>query len=107
LQVSIALHQPRFLRFPSSKKLFLHEDGSPAQLGEVRKNPDLARTFRLLAKEEKFPKVFYEGEIARDIVAAIREAPFQPGNAQGIRIRSDGKLEGGADPRREGAVRGY
>ena len=77
LQVSIALHQPRFLRFPSSKKLFLHDDGSPAELGEVRKNPDLARTFRLLA--EKGPKVFYEGEIARDIVAAVREAPFQPG----------------------------
>jgi gamma-glutamyltranspeptidase/glutathione hydrolase len=29
------------------------------------------------------------------------------GGAQGIRIRPDGKLEGGADPRREGAVRGY
>jgi gamma-glutamyltranspeptidase len=29
------------------------------------------------------------------------------GGAQGIRIRADGKLEGGADPRREGAVRGY
>jgi gamma-glutamyltranspeptidase/glutathione hydrolase len=78
LQVSIALHQPRFLRFPSSKKLYLHDDGSPAELGEIRRNPDLARTFRLLA--EKGPKVFYEGEIARDIVTAVREAPFQPGN---------------------------
>ncbi len=77
LQVAIALHQPRFLRFPSSKKLFLHDDDSPAELGEVLKNPDLARTFRLLA--EKGPKVFYEGEIARDIVAAVRDAPFQPG----------------------------
>jgi len=29
------------------------------------------------------------------------------GGAQGIRILPDGTLEGGADPRREGAVRGY
>ena len=29
------------------------------------------------------------------------------GGAHGIRIRADGTLEGGADPRREGAVRGY
>ena len=29
------------------------------------------------------------------------------GGAQGIRIRPDKKLEGGADPRREGSVRGY
>jgi gamma-glutamyltranspeptidase/glutathione hydrolase len=77
LQVGIAVHQKRFQRFPASAKLFLHEDGSVPELGELRKNPDLARTLRLLA--EQGPKVFYEGEIARDIVKAVREAPFQPG----------------------------
>jgi gamma-glutamyltranspeptidase/glutathione hydrolase len=77
LQVAIAVHQQRFLRFPASKKLFLHDDGSVPELGEVRKNPDLGRTLRLLA--EQGPKVFYEGEIAQDIVKAVREAPFQPG----------------------------
>jgi gamma-glutamyltranspeptidase/glutathione hydrolase len=77
LQVAIAVHQKRFLRFPASRKLFLHEDGSPLELGELCKNPDMAHTFRLLA--EQGPKVFYEGEIARDIVKAVREAPFQPG----------------------------
>ncbi len=77
LQVAIAVHQKRFLRFPESKKLFLHDDGSVPELGELRKNPDLARTFRLLA--EQGPKVFYEGEIGRDVVKAVREAPFQPG----------------------------
>jgi gamma-glutamyltranspeptidase/glutathione hydrolase len=77
LQVAIAVHQKRFLRFPVSRKLFLHEDGSPLDLGELRKNPDLGRTLRLLA--EQGPKVFYEGEIARDIIKAVREAPFQPG----------------------------
>jgi gamma-glutamyltranspeptidase/glutathione hydrolase len=77
LQVAICVHQKRFLRFPASKKLFLHDDGSVPELGEVRKNPDLGRTLRLLA--EQGPKVFYEGEIARDIVKAVREAPYQPG----------------------------
>jgi gamma-glutamyltranspeptidase/glutathione hydrolase len=77
LQVAIAVHQKRFLRFPASKKLFLHEDGSLPELGELRKNPDLARTFRLLA--EQGPKVFYEGEIGRDVVKAVREAPVHPG----------------------------
>ena len=78
LQVAISVHQKRFLRFPASKKLFLHEDGSVPELGEVRKNPDLGRTLRLLV--EQGPKVFYEGEIGRDIVKAVREAPFQPGH---------------------------
>jgi gamma-glutamyltranspeptidase/glutathione hydrolase len=77
LQVGIAVHQKRFQRFPASAKLFLHGDGSVPELGELRKNPDLARTVRLLA--EQGPKVFYEGEIACDIVKAVREAPFQPG----------------------------
>jgi gamma-glutamyltranspeptidase/glutathione hydrolase len=77
LQVGIAVHQKRFQRFPASARLFLHEDGSVPELGELRKNPDLARTLRLLA--EQGPKVFYEGEIARDIIKAVREAPFQPG----------------------------
>jgi gamma-glutamyltranspeptidase/glutathione hydrolase len=78
LQVAIAVHQKRFLRFPASKTLFLHDDGSIPELGELRKNPDLGRTLRLLG--EQGPKVFYEGEIARDIVKAVREAPFQPGH---------------------------
>ncbi|HKI38478.1 MAG TPA: gamma-glutamyltransferase [Gemmataceae bacterium] len=77
LRVAIAVHQKRFLRFPASKKLFLRDDGSVPEVGEVRKNPDLARTLRLLA--EQGPKVFYEGEIATDVVKAVREAPFQSG----------------------------
>ncbi|HEX5273290.1 MAG TPA: gamma-glutamyltransferase [Gemmataceae bacterium] len=77
LQVAIAVHQKRFLRFPASKKLFLHEDGSVPELGELRKNPDLAHTFRLLVQHG--PKVFYEGEVGRDVVRAVRESPVHPG----------------------------
>ncbi len=77
LQVAIAANRARFVRFPSSAKAFLQPDGSVPELGEVRKQPELARTFRLLA--EQGPKVFYEGEIARDIVEAIRESAVRPG----------------------------
>jgi gamma-glutamyltranspeptidase/glutathione hydrolase len=77
LRISMQVNQARFLRFPSSKAAFLHADGSVPELGEVLRQPDLARTLRLLA--EQGPKVFYEGEIARDIVKAVQQAPFQPG----------------------------
>ncbi len=77
LRVSIEVNRSRFLKFPSSQAVFLHADGSVPEIGEVLKQPHLARTFRLLA--EHGPKVFYEGEIAKDIVKTVREAPFQPG----------------------------
>jgi gamma-glutamyltranspeptidase/glutathione hydrolase len=78
LAVSIAANQSRFLKFPSSRAAFLRPDGSLPEIGELRKQPDLARTFRLLAQQG--PKFFYEGEIARDIVAAVQNAPYQPGH---------------------------
>jgi gamma-glutamyltranspeptidase/glutathione hydrolase len=74
----IQFNRSRFLRFPSSRTLFLHPDGSIPEVGEVLKQPDLGRTFRLLAQHG--PKVFYEGEIAQDIVRTVREAPYQPGH---------------------------
>jgi gamma-glutamyltranspeptidase/glutathione hydrolase len=53
-----------------------------------------------------------------ELVKALRQRGWQVrdlggrsertfGNAHGIRIRPDGTLEGGADPRMEGAARGY
>jgi gamma-glutamyltranspeptidase/glutathione hydrolase len=66
------------LLFPSSKAVFLEAEGKVPEIGTVLRQPDLARTFRLLA--EQGPKVFYEGEIARDIVAAVRKSPVKPGH---------------------------
>ena len=54
-----------FSRFPSTKAVFL-KDGKPYQPGEVFRQPDLARTFKLIAKEG--PTAFYKGDIARLIV---------------------------------------
>ena len=55
--------------FPAARALYFHQDGSPKREGEILRNPDLARTFRLVAAEGSEP--FYEGAIARDIVAAV------------------------------------
>jgi gamma-glutamyltranspeptidase / glutathione hydrolase len=42
-------------------------DGKPPVAGQVYRNPDLAKTFRLL--QAQGPDVFYKGEVARAIVA--------------------------------------
>jgi gamma-glutamyltranspeptidase / glutathione hydrolase len=78
LRVSIAVNRPRFLEFPSSKAIFLEADGSIPEIGTVLKQPDLARTLRLLA--EQGPKVFYQGEIAQDIVKAVQTSPVRKGH---------------------------
>jgi len=77
LRTMILVNRPRFLRFPSSRAVFLHADGGVPELGEVRRQPQLAQTLRLLV--EHGPRVFYEGEIAADIVKTVREAAYQPG----------------------------
>lgn len=55
------------------------EDGNPVPLdvGMVLANPAYAKTLRTLA--EQGPSAFYEGEIAREILAAVNTAPVNPG----------------------------
>ncbi|MFT6076975.1 MAG: gamma-glutamyltranspeptidase/glutathione hydrolase [Myxococcota bacterium] len=58
-------------------KLYLKKDGSPKDLGDLIKNPDLAKTFSIIAT--KGIKPFYEGGIAEDIVKTIRNSKKNPG----------------------------
>jgi len=51
---------------PDSIKTW-YVDGAPPRQGQIFKNPDLARTFRLL--QSKGGDAFYKGEIAKAIVA--------------------------------------
>jgi len=55
---------------PETRRVFLVHDEAP-QMGEVFKNPDLAKALRLLA--EGGPRAFYNGEIAKAILATSRE----------------------------------
>ena len=58
------------IRYDSTMAIYLDEDGMPYEAGDVITNPDLARTLFLIADQGE--EVFYRGEIAEKIVAAVR-----------------------------------
>ena len=64
-------------KFKASRDYFYGPDGEAWPVGHVLKNPALAATLRLIAREG--PEVFYRGEIAREIVAAVRGSEINPG----------------------------
>lgn len=61
----------RFSAFPDTVALFYDDDANPPQAGDIHRNPDLAETFRLIAREGI--GVFYNGDIATDIVATVSD----------------------------------
>lgn len=61
----LAAPHPLLNSFPASAKIFAPQ-GHPLRPGEVRRNPDLARTYRTIAEEGR--DAFYEGKIAEAIV---------------------------------------
>ena len=60
-------------RDPGARALFFDEAGELKAAGTLVRNPALAATLRLLAREGA--DAFYRGEIARDIAAAVRNHP--------------------------------
>ena len=62
----------RFAAFTSTSDLYL-PGGEPPAVGSRFRNPDLARTYQLIAKHG--PKAFYRGEMARDIAQAAQNPP--------------------------------
>jgi gamma-glutamyltranspeptidase len=65
------------VRDAAAKEYFYTTDGKPKPAGTVLRNPEFARTLRALAA--RGAEAFYSGDIARDIVAAVRGHPFNPG----------------------------
>ncbi len=68
---------PYLATYPEPRAYFYRADGSPRVAGERLVNAPLAATLRLVA--EKGARAFYEGAVARDIVAAVRGAAGNPG----------------------------
>ncbi|MBP1642100.1 MAG: gamma-glutamyltransferase [Acidobacteria bacterium] len=79
--------QERLAAWPFSRALFLPRGGAPPELGEVFRQPDLARTLRRLVEAESAARargadrrgsilaaydLFYRGELARELAAAAR-----------------------------------
>jgi gamma-glutamyltranspeptidase/glutathione hydrolase len=66
----IAAFREPIAKDPGLAAVFLHADGSPVVAGEVLRRPALARTLEIVA--ERGTKAFYDGEIARDVLATVR-----------------------------------
>jgi gamma-glutamyltranspeptidase / glutathione hydrolase len=66
--------------FPATAALYLKPDGTPKDVGTVIRNPDLARTYALIAS--KGPDVFYSGKVARAIVDTVTHPPLRPGSTR-------------------------
>ncbi|MEU1669529.1 gamma-glutamyltransferase [Streptomyces sparsogenes] len=75
-------NQARFKDFPATAKLFLPGGELPV-VGSTFTNPDLARTYALLAK--KGVGAVYKGELGRDIVDTVRKPPVDPAARRVVR----------------------
>ncbi len=61
---------------PSSAALYLDPDGTPRDVGTTLRNPDLARTYELIARVGT--RGFYRGPVANAIVDTVRRPPIAP-----------------------------
>jgi gamma-glutamyltranspeptidase / glutathione hydrolase len=62
-----------FNDIPSTAAIYLDPDGTPRDVGSTLRNPDLARTYGLIARYG--PRAFYSGPVARAIARAAQEPP--------------------------------
>ncbi|WP_373457934.1 gamma-glutamyltransferase [Paeniglutamicibacter psychrophenolicus] len=65
-------NQERFAAFDSTAELFLPGGDAP-KVGSILKNPDMAKTYRLLARDGV--RAFYHGALAQDIASAVQAPP--------------------------------
>src|SRR5699024_2642256 len=72
LSESLEALSDRLQKWPSTKKIFFKADGSAYQPGERLKQPELAKSLKLIAA--KGSDGFYKGETARKLVKAVNEA---------------------------------
>jgi len=78
-----ARNAERFKLFSSTAALFLPAQGQPAPVGSTFKNPDMGKTYRLVA--EGGSRAFYRGEIAQAIVNTVAQPPVAPGAPKAVR----------------------
>jgi len=97
---------PDLDRDPAARALYYVSAGAPKPEGTLLINPEFAATLRSLAKAGA--DAFYRGEIAHDIVSAVREHPRNPGTltAQDLAEYAVRKVEPLCRPYREYRVCG-
>jgi gamma-glutamyltranspeptidase/glutathione hydrolase len=62
---------------PSTRALYLDPDGSPRDVGTVIRNPDMAKTYRIVGRDGA-RRGFYRGPIAEAVAAAAANPPIAP-----------------------------
>lgn len=72
----VAIDQKRLSRYETTRNYF-YPEGRPIQEGDLLNNLPFANTLSLIARRGVSP--FYEGEIGRDIVAAVSSVKDNPG----------------------------
>jgi gamma-glutamyltranspeptidase/glutathione hydrolase len=77
-----AMNQARFSQIAPTAKLFL-PNGAPPPVGSVFKNPDLANTYKLIAKDG--PGVFYHGVLGQEVAATAQHPPTIPNPTMNFR----------------------
>jgi gamma-glutamyltranspeptidase/glutathione hydrolase len=60
----------------STRAVYLEADGTPYDVGETFRNPDMARAYARIA--QLGPKGFYRGDIADAMVEAVQNPPLTP-----------------------------
>lgn len=77
-----AMNEKRFRDIKSTADLFLPK-GKPPVVGSRFRNPDLARTYRQLAREGV--GALYRGDVGRDVVRTVQKPPMAPGSSHKAR----------------------
>ena len=82
---------PELQAYPASRALLLTPSGQPLPVGTLLRNPDLAKTYRLLARYG--PSYLYDGPLGQAIVQADDHPVLTPGQSvvqlPGIMTTSD------------------
>ena len=69
--------------FTASRKLFLTRSGQPLPVGSTLRNPDLAATYKLLARYGG--RYLYDGQLGADIARTVQNPPTAPSNTFDVR----------------------
>ncbi|GGV04599.1 gamma-glutamyltranspeptidase [Actinomadura cremea] len=77
-----AVNEERFRDIAPTRELFL-PDGKVPEVGSVFRNPDLAGTYRALARYGG--DWLYEGRLGREVVRTVAEPPVAPGAGRTVR----------------------
>lgn len=98
LATTLATERAHFLLYPGSRALFFR-DGQPLHAGDSLRNPDLARTLRLIA--DSGAAAFYRGDIAQRLVADLR------GRGNAMRLTDLARYYAAEREPVQGSYRGY